>query len=318
MKQHSRIKRRLLPVFMAFMTTLSLFAQQQQISGVVTDTTGEPVIGANVRVKGTTTGTVTDLDGQFILNISPGAIIEVTYIGYVPQEVSTQNKSTLSIVLEESAIEIDDVVIVGYAIGNKRSVTGAIDRVTAEDMNTGYIATPIDAIKGKVPGLVISQNGGNINAEPSVRIRGTSSLSGGNDPLVIIDGVFGSLEMLNTISAQDIEEVTVLKDASETAQYGSRGAAGVIVVTTTKAQEGVSRISYNGQFGISQAYKNLDMMSAEEWRDLNTNSFSGIGIDKGGNTNWLDWTQNSAAIQNNHNISISHGSPVLPCALRWV
>lgn len=208
----------------------------------------------------------------------------------------------------EDSKALDEVVVIGYAVGNKRSVSGAVDRVTAKDMNLGYIATPIDAIRGKVPGMVISQDGGNVNAEPTVRIRGTSSLSGGNDPLVIIDGVFGSLEMLNTIAAQDIEEVTVLKDASETAQYGSRGAAGVIVVTTAKGKEGVSNITYNGQFGISHAYKQLQMLSPDEWRHVNQTLFSGVGKDLGASTNWMDWVQNSVYTQNNHTVSLTQAT----------
>lgn len=158
------------------------------------------------------------------------------------------------------------MVVVGYAVGNKRSISGAVERVTAEEMNTGYVASAIDAIRGKIPGLVISRTGGSTDS-PTVRLRGTTSLSGGSDPLVIIDGSFSSLEALDEIASQDIEEISVLKGASERAQYGSRGAAGVIVVNTKKGEQGRASISYQGQFGVSTAYKQLEMLSADVAED---------------------------------------------------
>ena len=133
-------------------------------------------------------------------------------------------------------------------------------------MNQGVVNTPLESLKGKVAGVVISKTGGDPASKPSIRVRGTTSLSGGNDPLVIIDGVFGDLSMLDAIAPADIETFTILKDASETAQYGSRGAAGVIVVTTVKGKNGMKTLSYNGNFGISNVYKNLKMLSADEFR----------------------------------------------------
>ena len=308
MKTHIFTPKFIWITFLFILYSNSILAQQISVTGTVIGTDDEPIIGVSILVKGTTQGVITDLNGNYTINTNSDATLVFSYVGCITQEVAIAGRKKINITLVEDSKALDEVVVIGYAVGNKRSVSGAVDRVTAKDMNLGYIATPIDAIRGKVPGMVISQDGGNVNAEPTVRIRGTSSLSGGNDPLVIIDGVFGSLEMLNTIAAQDIEEVTVLKDASETAQYGSRGAAGVIVVTTAKGKEGVSNITYNGQFGISHAYKQLQMLSPDEWRHVNQTLFSGVGKDLGASTNWMDWVQNSVYTQNNHTVSLTQAT----------
>lgn len=290
------------------MLSSSLFAQVTTVRGTVTDEGGFPVIGASVMLSGTTSGTVTDLDGKYVVNGVPSnGKLEFSSIGFVKQVIDVNGKSVVDVVLVEDHELLDDVVIVGYAVGNKRSVSGAVERVKAEDMNTGYVSSAIDAIRGKVPGLVMTTNGGGMGT-PTVRLRGTTSLSGGSDPLVVIDGTFSSLAALEEISAQDIEEVSVLKDASEAAQYGSRGAAGVIVVTTKKGEQGQASITYTGQTGVSVAFKQLEMLSADEWRDLNTRKFNGSGDDLGANTNWFEWVQNPAVIQNVHNISLSQGT----------
>ena len=307
MKTHIFTQKFIWITFLFILYSNSILAQQISVTGTVIGTDDEPIIGVSILVKGTTQGVITDLNGNYTINTNSDATLVFSYVGCITQEVAIAGRKKINITLVEDSKALDEVVVIGYAVGNKRSVSGAVDRVTAKDMNLGYIATPIDAIRGKVPGMVISQDGGNVNAEPTVRIRGTSSLSGGNDPLVIIDGVFGSLEMLNTIAAQDIEEVTVLKDASET-QYGSRGAAGVIVVTTAKGKEGVSNITYNGQFGISHAYKQLQMLSPDEWRHVNQTLFSGVGKDLGASTNWMDWVQNSVYTQNNHTVSLTQAT----------
>ena len=291
----------------ASLLTVSMFAQNIQVSGTVTDEGGFPVIGASVMIPGTTTGVVTDIDGKYTLSVDSDATLEISSIGYNKETVKVGGRTVINVVLSEDKQLLEDVVVVGYAVGNKRSISGAIERVTAEDMNTGYVASAIDAIRGKVPGLVISSSGGSLDS-PTVRLRGTTSLSGGSDPLVIIDGSFSSLEELDEIASQDIEEISVLKDASESAQYGSRGAAGVIVVTTKRGEQGKAAISYQGQFGISTAYKQLEMLSAEEWRDLNNRKFNGSGDDLGANTNWFTWVQNPLVTQNNHNLSLTQGT----------
>ncbi|MBN2864100.1 MAG: SusC/RagA family TonB-linked outer membrane protein [Bacteroidales bacterium] len=308
MKKHFQdlVKRLILTIFLS-MIYLCAFAQIR-VTGVVSGTDGSPLIGATVQVKGTAQGVLTDTDGKFTINAAADAVLSVSFIGYIAQDVQVGGRTSIAIRLEEETILLSDVVVVGYATGNKRSISGAVERITAEGMNTGYSASPIAAINGKVAGLVISQNGGNVNESPTVRLRGINSLSGGNDPLVIIDGVYASITMLNNMSSQDIAEITILKDASETAQYGSRGAAGVIIATTKKGKEGVGNLSYSGQFGYSQAYKNLEVLSAAEWRDLNVTKFGGAGNDKGASTDWIDWIQNDFVSQNNHTLTFTQGT----------
>ncbi len=293
----------------ALMLCLSAGAQTKNLSGTVKGEDGQPIAGVAVLIKGTTTGASTDLDGRYSFKYSQSnPTVQVSCIGYESLEFPVNGKSVIDIVLKEETTALEETVVVGYAVGNKRTITGAVERVTAENMNTGYVSSAVDAISGKVPGLVITQNGGDVTETPTLRIRGTSSLSGGSTPLVVIDGVFGSMDMLYSLSPEDIKEITVLKDASETAQYGSRGSAGVIVVSTTRGKEGRAEVRYNGQVGISQAVKNLEVLSADEYRDVNKNMFNGVGLDKGDATNWIEWVENKIAVQNNHYISLSAGN----------
>lgn len=299
--------RRVLLFIAGFLMTAASFAQMT-VSGSVTDESGEPIIGANVVVIGTSTGTVTDIDGNYsVSNVSSGASLKVSYIGYKTEEVVVGGRSKINFQLKPDNELLDEVIVVGYAVGSKRTVSGAIDRVKKEDMNKGVVSSPADALKGKVAGVVITQAGGDPMGTTNIRVRGTTSLSGGNDPLVIIDGVFSDMTMFNALAPNDIESMTILKDASETAQYGSRGASGVIVVTTTKGKLGFTNLSYTGQFGVNSVYKNLDMMSASEYRK----TADALGLtytDMGGNTNFLKSIERSAGLTQNHNIAFSSGS----------
>ena len=296
---------------LAVMLSFSASAQSGKVSGTVTGDDGQPMTGVYVIIKGTTDGTITDIDGKYSLNYSQGnPVLQFSFVGYTTQEIPVAKKSVINVVLSEDANLLEETLVVGYAVGNKRSVTGAVERVKAEDMNQGFVNTALDAINGKVPGLVISSNGGSVTDTPTVRIRGTSSLSGGNDPLVIIDGVFGDIDMLTSLAPEEIKDVTVLKDASETAQYGSRGAAGVLVVTTLKGQAGKAKVEYNGRFGVAQATKTLDVLNAGEFRSLCQEK--GLVCPDYGNTDdnfdWMDYTIRKASIQHNHNISLTQGS----------
>ena len=260
MKQvNLRIYRTILPLLLGLFLSVGAYAQNITVKGNVKDATGEPVIGANVLEKGTTNGVITDLDGNFQLQTSAGATLVVSFVGYLPAEVKAA--SVLNVILKEDAQLLDDVVVIGYATGSQRTISGVVN--------------PLSAIKGKVAGVNIQKTGGDPTAAPAIRVRGTTSLTGGNDPLVIIDGVFGDLNMLNAISPADIENFTVLKDASETAQYGSRGASGVIVVTTIKGKNGVKSLSYDGSFGIETVYKNLEMLDANQYRAAAQNLYIG-------------------------------------------
>ena len=213
----------------------------------------------------------------------------------------------MQIVLKEDAELLDDVIVIGYATGSQRTVSGAIKRVGREEMNAGVVTNPLQAIKGKIAGVNIAKTGGDPTASASIRVRGTTSLSGGNDPLVIIDGVFGDLSMLNAISPADIESFTVLKDASETAQYGSRGASGVIVVTTIKGKNGTKTLSYDGSFGIETVYKNLEMLDANAYRQIVADRGYANALDMGYSTNFIEAMQQTGYTQN-HRLSFGAGT----------
>lgn len=309
MKKHffSSRDRGLFFLLLGLFISLGSYAQNITVKGVVKDSKfGDPIIGASVLQKGTTNGTISDMDGNFMLEVPGGSVVVISYIGYKSQEMTVSGSEPLNVMLSEDMEALDEVVVVGYATGSKRTISGAVERIKKEDMNQGVVNNPLESIKGKVAGVVITQNGGDPTSRPSIRIRGTSSLSGGNDPLVIIDGVFGDMDMLNAIAPADIETFTILKDASETAQYGSRGAAGVIVVTTVKGKNGMKTLSYNGTYGISNVYKNLDMLSADQYRGLGQRLGTTV-TDRGHNSNWFDEIEQLGYTQN-HNLSFGAGT----------
>lgn len=295
----------LLLCLVGMLMAVQSFAQAITVNGIVKDKTGEAVIGANVVVKGTTNGCITDFDGNFSLEANQGDILVVSFVGYQSQELPAS--TNMQIVLKEDAELLDDVIVIGYATGSQRTVSGAIKRVGREEMNAGVVTNPLQAIKGKIAGVNIAKTGGDPTASASIRVRGTTSLSGGNDPLVIIDGVFGDLSMLNAISPADIESFTVLKDASETAQYGSRGASGVIVVTTIKGKNGTKTLSYDGSFGIETVYKNLEMLDANAYRQIIADRGYANALDMGYSTNFIEAMQQTGYTQN-HRLSFGAGT----------
>lgn len=295
----------LLLCLVGMLMAVQSFAQAITVNGIVKDKTGEAVIGANVVVKGTTNGCITDFDGNFSLEANQGDILVVSFVGYQSQELPAS--TNMQIVLKEDAELLDDVIVIGYATGSQRTVSGAIKRVGREEMNAGVVTNPLQAIKGKIAGVNIAKTGGDPTASASIRVRGTTSLSGGNDPLVIIDGVFGDLSMLNAISPADIESFTVLKDASETAQYGSRGASGVIVVTTIKGKNGTKTLSYDGSFGIETVYKNLEMLDANAYRQIVADRGYANAVDMGYSTNFIEAMQQTGYTQN-HRLSFGAGT----------
>ncbi|MDR2390028.1 MAG: SusC/RagA family TonB-linked outer membrane protein [Tannerellaceae bacterium] len=281
----------------------------RQITGRVADANGEAVSGATVLEKGTQNGTITDADGNYAIGLREGnnPVLVFSFIGYASKEVRVGNESVVHVFLEEDVRLLEDVVVIGYAVGNKRSVSGVVEKVGREEMNTGIVTEPLEALKGKVAGVVITQAGGDPASDIHIRIRGTTSLSGGNDPLVIIDGIFGDLDMFRSISPSDIESLTILKDASETAQYGSRGASGVILVSTQRGKAGFAQMEYNGLFGLSHAYKNLRMLTADEWRA----GAKALGLatnDRGYSTDWAKAIQREGALSQTHHFSFTHGN----------
>jgi TonB-linked SusC/RagA family outer membrane protein len=300
----------LMTVLSSMLMILSVSAQTGStinVRGTVKDVAGEPIIGASILLQGTTSGVVTDYDGNFSIQAPGNGTLVISYVGYITQTIAIQNRNSIEVILQEDMELLDEVVVIGYATGSTRTISGAVEKVGREDMNAGVIVNPLDALKGKVAGVNIQKTGGDPTAGSAIRIRGTTSLSGGNDPLVVIDGVFGDLALLNALSPSDIESFTILKDASETAQYGSRGASGVIVVTTQKGKAGTKSINYDGTFGVEDVYKTINMLNADGYRAAVESMGYANALDKGANTNFMQEVLQTGYTQN-HRISFGGGT----------
>lgn len=275
--------------------------QQKAISGKVVDSKGESIIGANIMEKGTSNGTITDFDGNFSLNVSAKSVLQISYIGYKTQEIPvSQLKAGAVITLKEDTEVMDEVVVIGYGTQRKGDMTSAIASVKAEDFTVGKVGDAADLIKGKVAGLSIAKGSGDPNATSAIRLRGVISVNGSTTPLILIDGVEGDL---STVAPENIEAIDVLKDASAAAIYGTRGANGVILITTkTGKREAHTTASYSGYVSASQFGKKLDFMTAEDVRAGKTNF-----TDKGYDTDWLD-AISCTGFTHNHNFNISGGT----------
>ena len=265
-------------LFKVFLTLLAIMfvsvkaiAQQITVNGVVQDTQGEPIIGANILIKGTATGTITDLDGNFQLTADADALLVISFIGYQTQELPAQ--PVMNIILRDDSKQLEEVVVIGYGSVKKNDLSGSVVAIKAEDMNKGAVTSPQELIQGKVPGLYVSAGDGQPGAGSSIRIRGGASLNASNDPLIVIDGIPvandaapGTPNALATINPNDIETFTVLKDASATAIYGSRASNGVIIITTKKGTQDRIKVHYAGTFTVKDPYKRVKVMDADEFR----------------------------------------------------
>lgn len=253
-------------MFLAMLLMCASFAYaQSKVNGRVTDKAGEPIIGASVMVQGTSTGAVTDINGNYTINNVPGkAILKVSYVGYVSQSVPTNGRSSINITLKEDALNLEEVVVVGYGVMRKTDVTGALTRVSAEDLTTKPVANAFEALQGKAAGVDItsSQRPGELG---TVRIRGRRSLNATSDPLYVVDGVPLYSGGIETINPRDIEAIDILKDASSTAIYGSRGANGVILVTTKRGKEGNMQLNYSGSVTFEKLIDKSPAMSASDY-----------------------------------------------------
>ena len=272
MKRNLMFKVLLMLVIGCFLS-IDAFAQQITVKGLVKDTAGEPIIGANVVIKGTTNGTITDFDGNFQLNANKGDIIVISFIGYQPQEA--QAASSMNIILKDDTELLDEVVVIGYGSVKKDDLSGSVVAIKAEEMNKGAVTSPQELIMGKVPGLSVSQGDGAPGAGSTIRIRGGASLNASNDPLIVIDGIPvsndaapGTPNALATINPNDIETFTVLKDASATAIYGSRASNGVIIIQTKKGTQDKIKVSYSGTFTAKDPYKRIETLDAQSFREV--------------------------------------------------
>ena len=235
--------------------------QKQSISGVVKDAAGEPIIGASVLEKGTTNGIITDFDGNFTLSVEPGATLVVSYIGYLTQEIKVTPGQTLNIILKEDTQTLDEVVVVGFGTQKKVNLTGSVGVVNAEEIASRPVTNATQALQGLVPGLQITQSSGALESTPSINVRGTATIGEGSSggPLILIDGMEGDL---NTINPQDIENISILKDAAASSIYGSRAPFGVILVTTKSGKEGKTTVNYNNNFRVGAPIRMPDMMDS--------------------------------------------------------
>ena len=273
-----RIPLRMMAVLFGLVLSIGAYAQIT-VNGHVKDATGEPIIGATVRVAGSEGGTVTDFDGNFQIKAPQGATLNVTYIGYQPANVKAAANG--GVTLQDDAKVLENVVVIGYGRAKKNDLTGSVTAIKPDDMNKGVQVSAQDMITGKIAGVNVQNNGGEPGGGASIRIRGGSSLSASNDPLIVIDGLAmdnygmqGASNALNLVNPNDIESFTVLKDASATAIYGSRASNGVIIITTKKGRKNMKpTISYNGNVSVSAVAKKVDVMNANEFMNyIKTNS----------------------------------------------
>jgi iron complex outermembrane receptor protein len=269
-------------LIMSFIGTLSLQAQTGQVKGRVTDASdGTPLPGATVVVKGTTTGTATDLDGYYNIEVEPNTTLVVSYVGYTPKEVVVQPGQTVDVALKTESLGLEEIVVVGYGVQKKEDATGSVTAISSKDFNKGPITSPSELISGKIPGVQVTSSGGAPGSGSVIRIRGGSSLNASNDPLIVVDGVplnsdgiDGSRDPLSQINPNDIETMTVLKDASATAIYGSRASNGVIIITTKTGKKGEKlRLSYDGKFSFYTPTKTVDVLDADQFTEEVKNRF---------------------------------------------
>ena len=321
MKRHFLFKVLLTLVVGTFLS-IDAFAQQITVKGLVKDNTGEPIIGANVVVKGTTNGTITDFDGNFEFTANQGEIIVISFIGYKSQELPA-TANFMNVVLQDDSEMLSEVVVIGYGVAKKNDLTGSVTAVKPDEMNKGLVTNAQDMMQGKIAGVNVTSASGTPGAGATIRIRGGSSLNASNDPLIVIDGlamdnngVKGLSNPLSMVNPSDIESFTVLKDASATAIYGSRGSNGVIIITTKKGRSNSKpTIAYNGNVSVSMKKKTIDVMDGDQYRQFIANmygtdspAYAALGK---ANTNWQDEIYRNA-ISTDHNVTISGGFKNMP------
>lgn len=323
------VKMKAIWFFLFALLTFSVTAQERSITGKVTDASSkEALVGVTVLIEGTYTGTVTDYDGKYSIKATPGSKLVFSFVGYTSQTLAVNQQSTLNIALAMETQGIDEVVVIGYGTVKKSDATGAVSTVSAKDFNKGGITSAQDLIVGKSAGTVITSSGGAPGSGSTIRIRGGSSMSASNDPLIIIDGfpvsnsgISGLANPLSTINPNDIETFTVLKDASATAIYGSRASNGVILITTKKGVIGKPmQINYNGTMSVNTVSKYMDVLSGDEMRALALDlaSKNAVGLSMGSlnrlgreNTDWQKEIYRTA-MSHDQNISVSGGLKSMP------
>ncbi len=301
-------------------------AQDMTVTGTVTDADSDfPLPGVNIAVKGTMTGTATGIDGTYSIRVNSGDVLVFSFVGYLPQEVTVADQTTINVALQEDVALLSEVVVVGYGTQRRGEITGAVSSVDVGQASVGQVASPQEMLSGRISGVNVAPNSGEPGAGTSIRIRGTSSISAGNEPLYVIDGIpinntnmtpggvdQGGVEASNTtdplamINPQDIKSIQILKDAAATAIYGSEGANGVVLIETKRGEAGAVQVDYNGRVSAGSFANKLDILSGDEYRQalrdvLGSNPTSTVSTD------WQDATTQST-LSHNHNVSISGGT----------
>lgn len=322
------LARKALLTVLSCMLCVTVWAQGKTVSGVVSDDLGEPMPGVNVVVKGTTNGSMTDFDGNYSINgVSDNDILVFTYIGMVPQEIKVAGQTTINATMKEDSQALEEVVVVGYGTMRKKDLTGSVSTVNSDKLTAVPVANAAEALQGKMAGVQITASEGSPDASVSIRVRGGGSITQSNEPLYIVDGF--PVDNINDIPSSDIEDITILKDASSTAIYGSRGANGVILVTTKSGKEGKINIAYNAYVSFKTVAKKYDVLGAADYAlwayehaalrgngDANPTAYTKFfgnweDIDLYNNiatNDWQDQTFGRTGFAFNHNVSINGGS----------
>lgn len=280
---------------------------QNMVSGTVVDGQNEPVIGASVMVKGTTSGVATGIDGDFSIAAKPSDVLKVSAVGYKTAEVKVEGSAPIRITLEESSEVLDEVVVIGYGTSTKKELTGSVASMKKEELNPGTFPNAMGMLQGKVAGLqIVNPSGADPTAKYEILLRGTNTLAAGQGPLVIIDGVAGA--DIRNINPQDIESIDVLKDGSAAAIYGTRGTNGVIIVTTRRAREGRAEVTYEGQFTVGKVTRRAVPLTASEFNYvIDTYRPELSGSKYGADTDWFDEITRTP-ISHKHTLSLSGGT----------
>lgn len=297
----------ILSVFMSLCMTAA-FAQSGTVKGKVLDELGEPITGANVVEKGSTNGTITDLDGNYSLTLNDlkKAVLQFSFIGYNTVEEGVKGRKTVDAKLAPSVVNLGEVVAIGYGTQTRKEITGSVANVSEENFNKGVTRDASDLLQGKVAGLTITSGSGDVTKSSTIRLRGTSTLQNDMGPLIVIDGIPGG--DMSTVAPSDIESISVLKDASSAAIYGSRAAGGVILITTKRGSGSKTQVSYDGYVAFDQLANKPDLMNADEWRAYaqETGQDASVYDQYGADTDWFD-EMTRTGISQNHALSLSGG-----------
>jgi TonB-linked SusC/RagA family outer membrane protein len=304
-KSIRRSVKRIFAIALLLLVSTLTFAQSK-VSGTVKDAQGEPLVGVSVVEVGTTNGTVTDIDGNYTLNVKPGAKLKVSYVGFTPQTITAGLTSNIKLLEDNKTL--NEVVVVGYGTMRRKDVTSSITTIKSEDLNVGVFSDAASMLQGKVAGLVVTTTG-DPNGSPSITLRGASSLRTGEamQPYYVIDGIPGV--DISMVAPDDIESIDVLRDATATAIYGSKAANGVIIITTKSGKNGKERtnVTYSGYVAFDNILKTLDMASADDIRNYVKDNNIDYAYDGKSSTDWQDEVLRTA-VSHNHNLSINGSS----------